>query len=120
MDCTGQEEEVYRAARRVPAPSTDSRAVGSSKSDTPIDMLRKMLLGSPEYFDRLRRKDDAVGMKALRELRSVLMKKKDVHPYDKWFRQRGAGPLTMTCLEEDSSRHAPDLWKRAWRRSHSC
>jgi hypothetical protein len=46
-----------------------------------------MLLVSPEYFERLRGKDD-VDVKARRQMRGLLKKKKDAHPYDRWVKLR--------------------------------
>jgi hypothetical protein len=53
-------------------------------------MLQKMLLVSPEYFERLRRRDNDVDMEVNNERRNVdsLLKKKNAHPYDRWVKLR--------------------------------
>lgn len=55
-------------------------------------MLRKMLLVSPEYFESLRRHDDEhIYMEARndrRHMRSLLMKKKNALPSDRWVKFR--------------------------------
>jgi hypothetical protein len=50
-----------------------------------------MLLVSPEYFERLRRRDDDdVDMEVNNERRNMrsLLKKKNAHPYDRWVKLR--------------------------------
>jgi hypothetical protein len=54
-------------------------------------MLRKILLVSPDYFERLRsHEDDEVNMKALNERCHMhsLLKKKNSNPYDRWVKLR--------------------------------
>ena len=75
--------------QRVPAPFTDSGAVVSAESHTPVDVLRRMLQVSPEFFERLHRDDDTGGSN---EMRSLLQK--DAHCYDSRVRLIGAGSPT--------------------------
>lgn len=51
-------------------------------------MLRKILLVSPQYFERLGRKDDPADIGARLQLHNLL-KKNNVQPYDKWNKMRG-------------------------------
>ena len=76
-----QEEEALRASRRVPGPSVDSVAVVSDQSHKAVDMLRKMLLVSTQYFDGLRHADDLDAADTekrneRRQIRSLLKKTK--------------------------------------------
>ena len=74
------EEEADCATRQIPAPTTDDGAVSSAESHTPVDMLRKMLLVKPNYFEQLRRSDDDTG--ARNDMRSLLQKK-GAHSYER-------------------------------------
>ena len=53
-------------------------------------MLRKMLLVSPEYFERLRRHDDDVDTEAYNERRNMpsQLEKNNTHPYNRWVTLR--------------------------------
>ena len=82
--------EAHLAAILVRAPSIDRCAVGSSQSQTFVDMLRKILLVSAENFDMLRNEDDleAADKEIHNERRLILIFLKktenDSHTYDSW------------------------------------
>ena len=76
-----QPDEPNCAARRFPTPPTDGSSVGFVESHTPVNTLRKTLLITPEYFERLRR-DDGVDKGALNERRQMCSMLKDAHSYD--------------------------------------
>jgi hypothetical protein len=82
-------------------------------------MLLKMLLVSPEYFERLRRRaDDDVDMDVNNERRNMhsLLKKKNAHPYDRWVKlrelqdpllrraQKKRRPLSLAIYETEAIR----------------
>ena len=76
-------------------------------------MLRKMLLVSPEYFERLRRHDDDdVDKEANNERRNMrsLLKKNNAHPYDRWFKLLELqDPLLRRARKKETDPYTPDL-----------
>jgi hypothetical protein len=80
-----QEEETDCATRRVPTPSTDGGSIGSTESHTSVTMLRKLLLVSPDQFERLRCGANPEAPRERCQMRGLL---KTAHPYDKWVRLR--------------------------------
>ena len=77
-----------------------------------------MLLVSPEYFERLRRRDDDVDIEVNNERRNMrtLLKKKNAHPYDRWVNLRNLldpllrrarkkrQPLTLPIYETEATK----------------
>jgi hypothetical protein len=76
-------------------------------------MLRKMLLVSPEYFERQRYEADPEAPREGRQMRGLL-KKMIAHPYDKWVRLRELlDPLLRQARKKRTPHPFPDYETRA-------